>query len=141
MATAPSDVLPPAPTAETAEHRWLRTVYRPGVPQLTVRAVVVGMLLGALMCLSNLYVVLKVGWSFGVTITACVVAYGLFQLGERLGLVTCPRCGGTRRDLPDLDPLRADELELPDGPRQENGPLGVSELSALRRAGGAHRLL
>ena len=87
MATAPSEVLSPAPTAETEEQRWLRTVYRPGVPQLTVRAVVVGMLLGALMCLSNLYVVLKVGWSFGVTITACVVAYALFQLGERLGLV------------------------------------------------------
>ena len=32
---------------EGAEHRWLRTVYRPGVPQLTVRAVLVGMLLGA----------------------------------------------------------------------------------------------
>jgi len=62
-------------------------VYRPGVPQLTVRAVVVGMLLGALMCLSNLYVVLKAGWSFGVTLTACVVAYGLFRLGRQLGLV------------------------------------------------------
>src|SRR4029077_11104888 len=87
MATAPTDLSPPSERSETNEHRWLRTVYRPGVPQLTVRAVVVGMLLGALMCLSNLYIVLKVGWSFGVTITACVMAYGLFQLGERLGLV------------------------------------------------------
>ena len=90
MATAPSGLSPPPPASERPENpeeRWLRTVYRPGVPQLTVRAVVVGMLLGALMCLSNLYVVLKVGWSFGVTITSCVVAYGLFQLGERLGLV------------------------------------------------------
>ncbi len=89
MATAPSDLSPPAAPerTENPEERWLRTVYRPGVPQLTVRAVVVGMLLGALMCLSNLYVVLKVGWSFGVTITSCVVAYGLFRLGGRLGLV------------------------------------------------------
>ncbi|MGZ6060009.1 MAG: OPT family oligopeptide transporter, partial [Myxococcaceae bacterium] len=72
MATAPSDLSPPpAPERpENPEERWLRTVYRPGVPQLTVRAVVVGMLLGALMCLSNLYVVLKVGWSFGVTVTS-----------------------------------------------------------------------
>ncbi len=56
MATAPSDLSPPlAPErTENPEDRWLRTVYRPGVPQLTVRAVVVGMLLGALMCLSNL---------------------------------------------------------------------------------------
>lgn len=87
MATAPSGLTPPAAAAEDPERRWLRTVYRPGVPQLTVRAVVVGMLLGALMCLSNLYIVLKVGWSFGVTVTACVVAYGIFRLGERLRLV------------------------------------------------------
>ena len=88
MATAPSELSPVPPSVvEDAERRWLRTVYRPGVPQLTVRAVVVGMLLGALMCLSNLYVVLKTGWSFGVTITACVVAFGLFRLGASLGLV------------------------------------------------------
>ena len=88
MATAPSELSPVPPSVvEDAERRWLRTVYRPGVPQLTVRAVVVGMLLGALMCLSNLYVVLKTGWSFGVTITACVVAFGLFRLGKSLGLV------------------------------------------------------
>ena len=88
MATAPSELSPVPPSVvEDAEARWLRTVYRPGVPQLTVRAVVVGMLLGALMCLSNLYVVLKTGWSFGVTITACVVAFALFRLGKSLGLV------------------------------------------------------
>jgi len=89
MATVPSD-LSPAPTpapVEDAERRWLRTLHRPGVPQLTVRAVVVGMLLGALMCLSNLYVVLKTGWSFGVTLTACVVAFALFRLARSLGLV------------------------------------------------------
>ena len=89
MATVPSDLSPPSTSAavEDAEQRWLRTVYRPGVPQLTVRAVVVGMLLGALMCLSNLYVVLKTGWSFGVTLTACVVAFALFRLARSLGLV------------------------------------------------------
>jgi uncharacterized oligopeptide transporter (OPT) family protein len=89
MATAQSELSPaPGPSAdEDPEQRWLRTVYRPGLPQLTVRAVVVGMLIGALMCLSNLYVVLKAGWSFGVTITACVVAFALFRLGRALGLV------------------------------------------------------
>jgi len=89
MATVPSDLsLAPTPApVEDAEQRWLRTLYRPGVPQLTVRAVLVGMLLGALMCLSNLYVVLKTGWSFGVTLTACVVAFALFRLARSLGLV------------------------------------------------------
>ena len=37
---------PPFEGRENPEQRWLRTVYRPGVPQLTVRAVIVGMLLG-----------------------------------------------------------------------------------------------
>ena len=89
MATAPSDLSSaPAPaTVEDAEQRWLRTTYRPGIPQLTVRAVLMGMLLGALMCLSNLHVVLKAGWSFGVTLTACVIAFALFRLGRSLGLV------------------------------------------------------
>ncbi len=54
--------------------------------QLTVRAVVSGMLLGALLCLSNLYVVLKTGWSLGVTITACVMAYALFRALYALGI-------------------------------------------------------
>jgi len=56
-------------------------------PQLTVRAVIVGMLLGALMCASNLYVSLKTGWSFGVTITAGVLAFALFSVLSTLGVV------------------------------------------------------
>ena len=60
------------------ELRWFREVYRKDERQLTVRAVIAGMAIGALMCISNLYVVLKTGWSFGVTITACIVAFALF---------------------------------------------------------------
>ena len=47
-------------------------------PQLTLRAAISGMLLGGIMSLSNLYVVLKTGWSLGVTITAGVLAYAIF---------------------------------------------------------------
>lgn len=61
------------------ERLWLAEVYQPGARQLTVRAVVTGMLIGAVMCLSNLYVVLKTGWSVGVTITACIIAYAVFR--------------------------------------------------------------
>jgi OPT family oligopeptide transporter len=64
----------------TTEEKWLAEVYRPHEPQLTVRAVVTGMLLGMVMCLSNLYVVLKTGWSVGVTVTACIMAYAVFAL-------------------------------------------------------------
>ncbi len=64
---------------EDPEAKWLRDVYRPDEPNLTVRAVFVGMIVGALMCLSNLYVFFKTGWSLGVTLTACIIAFAAFQ--------------------------------------------------------------
>jgi uncharacterized oligopeptide transporter (OPT) family protein len=77
----------PAAAPVEPEQEWLAHVYRHDERQLTVRAVVAGVLLGGLMCLSNLYVILKTGWSLGVTITACVVAYAVFRLLGALGLV------------------------------------------------------
>jgi OPT family oligopeptide transporter len=62
------------------ERHWLDHVYQRGARQLTARAVVMGMLIGMVMCLSNLYVVLKTGWSMGVTITACILAFGAFSV-------------------------------------------------------------
>ncbi len=69
-----------------AEARWARDVYQPDAPQLTVRAALMGMALGAVLCLSNLYVVLKTGWSLGITITATIVAFALFRLLKVVGL-------------------------------------------------------
>ncbi|GMT96543.1 oligopeptide transporter, OPT family [Corallococcus caeni] len=57
---------------------WREHVYQGGARQLTVRAIIAGMLIGAVMCLSNLYVILKTGWSLGVTITACILAFAVF---------------------------------------------------------------
>ncbi|QSQ16805.1 OPT family oligopeptide transporter [Myxococcus landrumensis] len=69
----------PGVSAETDPERyWLKNVYQGGSRQLTVRAVIAGMLIGAVMCLSNLYVILKTGWSLGVTITACILAFAVF---------------------------------------------------------------
>jgi OPT family oligopeptide transporter len=62
------------------ERIWLKSVYRGGEKQLTLRAIVAGMLIGGLMCLSNLYVFFKTGWSMGVTVTACILAFALFEL-------------------------------------------------------------
>lgn len=59
-------------------------------PQLTVRAVVVGMFLGGILSLSNLYVVLKTGWSFGVSITAGILAFAIFAIFARVGLTRTP---------------------------------------------------
>ncbi len=66
------------PTAVDPEARWLAETYRPGPAQLTVRAVIAGMAIGGVMCISNLYVFFKTGWSMGVTITAAILAYSLF---------------------------------------------------------------
>jgi putative OPT family oligopeptide transporter len=72
------------------ETRWRTQVYVPGIPQLTPRAVLVGMLLGVVMCLSNLYVFFKTGWSMGVTITAAILAFAVFQALQAARLARRP---------------------------------------------------
>ncbi len=74
------EVDPATAATEDPEARWLREVYQPNEANLTVRAVIAGVLIGAVMCLSNLYVFFKTGWSLGVTLTACILAFGLFQV-------------------------------------------------------------
>src|SRR5262245_63413771 len=37
------------------------------------------------MCLSNVYVFFKTGWSLGVTLTACILAFAAFKLLEVFG--------------------------------------------------------
>jgi putative OPT family oligopeptide transporter len=76
----------PSETDEDAEaRRWLRDVYQGDrVRQLTLRAIVTGMLLGAIMSISNLYVGLKTGWGLGVTITASIIAFAVFKALEAL---------------------------------------------------------
>jgi putative OPT family oligopeptide transporter len=69
---------------------WMERTFRPSEPNLTVRAVLYGMLIGAAMCLSNLYVFFKTGWSMGVTLTACILAFGLFQLLQAARLTKRP---------------------------------------------------
>ncbi len=67
------------PTDRELELEWFRNVYQgDGMPQLTVRSVIMGALLGAIMSLSNLYVGLKTGWGLGVAITACILSYAIW---------------------------------------------------------------
>ncbi|MDP3274459.1 MAG: OPT family oligopeptide transporter [Deltaproteobacteria bacterium] len=80
-----------APLVEDPDVVWLRDVYAGDhARQLTVRAVVAGMALGGLLSLSNLYVALHTGWSFGVTITAGVLAFAFFNALERVGFLRTP---------------------------------------------------
>lgn len=52
-------------------------------PQLTVRAVVAGCVLGAVLSLSNIYAGLKIGWGFNMSITAMLLAFAWFRLTSR----------------------------------------------------------
>jgi putative OPT family oligopeptide transporter len=58
-----------------------------GGAQLTIRAVLAGMLLGGFMSLSNLYVALKTGWSIGVALTSAILAFAIFAVLFRLKMV------------------------------------------------------
>ncbi|MBE0565673.1 MAG: OPT/YSL family transporter [Krumholzibacteria bacterium] len=82
-----------AGTPAEIERQWYETVYRgrgDSMPQLTVRAVVMGLVLGGFLSLTNLYIGLKAGWSFGVAITAALLSYASWSLFRRIGLARTP---------------------------------------------------
>ena len=88
--TATSDTFPidtsplTDPDAIAARDRlWLEKVYARNEPQLTVRAALMGMVLGSTLGAANLYIGLKVGWNFGMSITASVLAYLFFSITGR----------------------------------------------------------
>lgn len=71
-------------TAEAIERDWYENVYAgDNVPQLTLRALIMGMLLGGFLSVSNVYIGLKAGWSMGVAITSCILAYAIFAAFHR----------------------------------------------------------
>ena len=57
-----------------AETQWRTQTYVTGAPQLTARAVVVGMLLGMVFGASSLYLVLKVGLTVSASIPVAVIS-------------------------------------------------------------------
>src|SRR5438270_6475333 len=69
-------------TPEEIERQWFEKIYTgrgDRQQQLTLRAVLMGGILGMFMCISNLYTSLKLGWSFGVAITACVLSFVIWN--------------------------------------------------------------
>jgi uncharacterized oligopeptide transporter (OPT) family protein len=63
-------------TPEEKDRQWFEQCYRGDTQrQLTVRAVIMGGIIGMFTAVSNLYTTLKIGWSFGVSITACVISF------------------------------------------------------------------
>jgi uncharacterized oligopeptide transporter (OPT) family protein len=48
-------------------------------PQLTIRAVITGMVLGGILSACNIYTGLKIGWGLNMSVTAALVGYGLWN--------------------------------------------------------------
>jgi putative OPT family oligopeptide transporter len=53
-------------------------------PQLTVRAIVTGMVLGALLTPCNIYSGLKIGWSFNMSIAAALLSFAFWKAATPL---------------------------------------------------------
>lgn len=73
----------PAPDADQSDRIESASYYPPldrESPQLTLRAVLTGCLLGGVLSLSNIYAGLKIGWGFNMSITALLLAFGIFKI-------------------------------------------------------------
>jgi uncharacterized oligopeptide transporter (OPT) family protein len=76
----------PGKTPEEIEATWYQQVYQGDqVPQLTLRAILTGSVIGVFMCLSNLYVGLKTGWALGVVVTASIISFAVF--GRKMSIL------------------------------------------------------
>lgn len=110
---------------EAAQIEWFEQVYQGDkVPQLTFRAVLVGGLLGMLMSISNLYTGIKLGWAFGVAITACVLSYVIWN--------------GIRVAIPKLSPMTILENNCM---QSTASAAGYSTGATIGTAFGAHLLI
>ncbi|MDH7500722.1 MAG: OPT family oligopeptide transporter [candidate division NC10 bacterium] len=74
-------------TSLQIELEWFEGHYRGDIPQLTVRAVLIGAVLGGVMSLSNLYVGLKTGWGLGVAISACILSFSIGAALKKIGVL------------------------------------------------------
>lgn len=58
----------------------------PHEPQLTLRALVTGMVIGGVLAPCNIYTGLKIGWSFNMSIAAALIGLALWRLMEVFGV-------------------------------------------------------
>ena len=82
---------PSAPQAEPVRDSSSR-IYTPafGEQQMTLRSVAAGCLLGGVISCMNIYMGLKIGWSFGGSLIAAILGFGLFMaIGRSLSVLEC----------------------------------------------------
>ncbi len=73
-------------TLQQKDRWWFENVWKGDMPQLTLRSAITGMMLGAVLSLTNLYVGAKTGWTLGVGITSVILAFAMFKVLQHLGL-------------------------------------------------------
>ena len=71
---------------EEKDRWWLENVYKGDMPQLTLRSGLVGMFLGCFLCLTNLYIGIKTGWTLGVGITSVILSFAIFKALSKIRL-------------------------------------------------------
>lgn len=79
--------IPPEEVLTFDEDEWYRRAYRGDhAPQLTVRAVLMGTVLGFFLSFTNVYIGLKTGWFLGVALTACILSFAVWGGLRKVGL-------------------------------------------------------
>jgi uncharacterized oligopeptide transporter (OPT) family protein len=83
--------LSPDEVAELDEDAWYAKAYRgDDTPQLTLRAVGMGAVLGFFLAFTNVYLGLKIGWHIGVGLSACILSFSIWSTLHRLGVARTP---------------------------------------------------
>jgi uncharacterized oligopeptide transporter (OPT) family protein len=85
-ASKPLDIAP-EDVAAFDEAEWYARAYRRGAPQLTLRAVGMGTVLGFFLAFTNVYIGLKTGWFLGVNLTACILSFAIWSSLQKAGVV------------------------------------------------------
>lgn len=74
----------PHPDATLESGNVIRSI--PRLPEMTLRSVVTGMVIGALLTPCNVYSGLKIGWTFNMSVAAGLLAFGFWNLSAQAGL-------------------------------------------------------
>src|SRR5262245_50226795 len=82
--------LDPRAVSQLDEASWVMRVYRKGEAQLTVRAVMTGLMLGFVLSFANVYSGLKTGWFFTMGLPACLASFAIWKLLAGLGIARSP---------------------------------------------------
>ena len=82
--------IPPDEVLRFDEEEWYAKAYRKDAPQLTVRAAILGSILGFFLSFTNVYIGLKTGWFLGVNLTACILAFAIWSALVKAKLAKSP---------------------------------------------------